>query len=118
MQITPVVIVDIDQAKNYLNIELKSSIIIALTPDAFFFLKNNEMDPANIYAQTMAGIMVALKGSVMFVKSDLNLIRLSPAHSNLASYYTKNNSNSNWNLELKLPYNHPKNSIIILKYLF
>ena len=37
MQITPVVIVDIDQAKNYLNIELKSSIIIALTPDAFFF---------------------------------------------------------------------------------
>tara|TARA_B110000967_G_C18882679_1_gene562021 strand:+ start:1701 stop:2705 length:1005 start_codon:yes stop_codon:yes gene_type:complete len=82
----------------------------------FFFLKNNEMDPANIYAQTMAGIMVALKGSVMFVKSDLNLIRLSPAHSNLASYYTKNNSNSNWNLELKLPYSHPKNSIIILKY--
>lgn len=83
----------------------------------FLFLKNNETDPANIYAQTIAGIMVALQGNVLFVKEDLNFIYISPKHSLLASYYSEYNPNSNWNLNLEIPYTHPENGIVILKYI-
>jgi hypothetical protein len=92
MQITPVVIVDIDQAKNYLNIELKSSIIIALTPDAFFFLKNNKIknlkSPFNLQSKKLHKSLVMQN---MFLKK--KIIRLFNTEKKFSSFEKENLKN-------------------------